>query len=195
MPRGVYVRTDAMKAQCRLNASKAGGFHGAHSDVSKEKMRAAKLANPTRHWLGKKRGPCSEETKQKMREAKKKSGFAPSPETRRLARKLQGTKIECRISEYLRDAGIPYFSQFIVGTYACDFVIPMWNVAIECDGTFWHTGRYANPKREKRRDAFITAQGIDVVRIPEEVIKDDARLLITMQGIARRGVRDGSTEL
>ena len=37
-----------------------------HSKETKEKMRLAKLKNPTRYWLGKSRTPKSEETRNKL---------------------------------------------------------------------------------------------------------------------------------
>jgi len=47
-----------------------------HSDATKERISAAKLANPSRHWLGKAR---SEETKQKISAAQK--GVPKAPRT------------------------------------------------------------------------------------------------------------------
>lgn len=48
-----------------------------HSPESKEKMRQAKLKNPTKYWLGKDGHIPSEETRQKMREANLRSGNRP----------------------------------------------------------------------------------------------------------------------
>lgn len=139
MRTGKYTRTEAMKNQCRLNASKTGGFHGIHTDETKEKMRAKKLANPTKYWLGKTRGSPSVETRQKMHDAKIASGFVPSLEARRLAALALHngpTSIELFVSAFLTRIGISHFNQFEIGKYICDVVVPSWNLVIECDGTF-----------------------------------------------------------
>lgn len=84
MPKGVYVRTEAMKEQCRKNIAKAVPVSGrVATEATREKMRAAKLLRPTRYWLGKKRGAHSEATKAKMSQAAE--GRSVSPEIRAMA--------------------------------------------------------------------------------------------------------------
>lgn len=68
MPRGIYQRTPEMKEHIRLsklgstpwNKGKRGGTSWNKgkewSAESREKMRQAKLDNPTNYWLGKERG-------------------------------------------------------------------------------------------------------------------------------------------
>lgn len=84
MPKGVFVRT----AQTRANIAagmlgkKRGPYSAEHrakiaegnrgkvpSAETREKLRAAKLANPTRYWLGKKRGPMPEQTRAAINKA------------------------------------------------------------------------------------------------------------------------------
>jgi very-short-patch-repair endonuclease len=56
--------------------------------------------------------------------------------------------------------------------YHIDFFIPKWNLAIECDGMYWH--KDAKTKlRDARKDKRLNAANIAVVRITEEEIKKD----------------------
>ena len=48
-----------------------------HSEETKQKMSEAKLKNPTRYWLGKKMPPVSKETRQKLRDACLRNGNKP----------------------------------------------------------------------------------------------------------------------
>jgi hypothetical protein len=47
------------------------GFSGNHTKESRKKMSKAKKTNPTKYWLGKKRGQLSLETRKKMSESHK----------------------------------------------------------------------------------------------------------------------------
>lgn len=196
MQTGRYLRTDAVKAQCRINASKAGGFHGTHSHETREKMRQAKLARPTNFWLGKKRGATSPETRSKQRDAKRRSGFMPSAAARKKgAIALHGgpTSIERAMAAALARADISFFAQFEIGRYIADFLLPSLNLVIECDGKLWHgAGKFAKPDKEAKRDAFIAAQGVEILRVPEDLIRDGGRLS-TLVNQLQKGHGDVST--
>jgi hypothetical protein len=66
MSASAAARADRPGERARLSAI-AGHAKGKPGRIpspeTRERMRAAKLVNPTRHWLGKKRGPLSDETR------------------------------------------------------------------------------------------------------------------------------------
>lgn len=62
-------RTVSEETKNKLSKIRKGKKRKRFSAETREKMRQAKLKNPTNYWKGKKRPPHTEETKTKMREA------------------------------------------------------------------------------------------------------------------------------
>ena len=87
-----------------------------------------------------------------------------------------------------REAGAPIFRrQHPVGPYILDFYCAKATLAVEIDGLA-HDGAGA-PERDARRDAWLTGQGVTVVRIPAaDVLRsaDDAADAIARLAISRR---------
>jgi len=96
------------------------------------------------------------------------------------------TEIERIMAKELVKIGIPFVKQFNVeNKFVCDFAIPLFKIAIECDGDYWH----ANPKiyskedltftQKKKvqidilKDRFLKERGWFVLRFFESDIKDN----------------------
>lgn len=87
----------------------------------------------------------------------------------------QDTKIEIKVQDFLKQLGIEYFThqyiQQIAHGYQCDIFIPIMNMVIECDGTYWHnypTGRDIDHIRTKE----LMEKGFKVLRLWEFEIKE-----------------------
>ena len=118
---------------------------------SRDKMRVAKLKNPTRFWTGKERSLADRE---KMRQARLRNpnrywlGKTRSPETNRKNRewhihhpnfKFSNTRPELVVKELLERLNVKYIQQHPIGDIAnVDFYLPEVNLVIECDGCYWH---------------------------------------------------------
>ncbi|MEK7767429.1 MAG: DUF559 domain-containing protein, partial [bacterium] len=61
--------------------------------------------------------------------------------------------------------------------YVADFYVPSYNQVIEVDGEYWH-GKPEVKARDTRRDVELIALGYNVVRIPGNAIKKDARVAL-----------------
>lgn len=85
------------------------------------------------------------------------------------------TSIERTVREYLEAQQIAYVQSEQIGRYEVDFLLPQYAVAVECDGTYWHSTQKVKD-RDARKDAFLASEGIVVVRIPEQAIKAGAGL-------------------
>jgi len=74
------------------------------------------------------------------------------------------TKPEVALWDVLRARpnGIKFRRQHPIGLFVLDFYCPAVRIAIEVDGMAHDMGR--NPERDERRDAWLSTQGIDVVR-------------------------------
>jgi len=70
------------------------------------------------------------------------------------------TWIEQRMALLLDKIGIDYVSQYPILRYNVDFAIPALQIAIECDGEYWHQDKKKDQKRQKR----IEAEGWFVLR-------------------------------
>jgi very-short-patch-repair endonuclease len=88
------------------------------------------------------------------------------------------TSIEIKVGEILKEIGINYISQKVMGPYIVDFYLPDAKIVIECDGDYWHN----LPKlkaRDERKDRWLNSHGQKVIRIWEHEINEDAFLAVT----------------
>ena len=84
------------------------------------------------------------------------------------------TRLERAIAAELDAMALTYTAQKRIGRYVVDFHLSAWDLVVECDGAYWHSG----PERQARddaRDAYLRRLGCRVVRLPEAAIKADAR--------------------
>lgn len=93
------------------------------------------------------------------------------------------TSIELIVDDWLKEFGVQFQAQVSMGRWILDFYIPSLNVAIECDGDYWHCNPYRydrslanvvqrnNMDRDERKDVFLRNNGIRVVRLWERDIR------------------------
>lgn len=92
--------------------------------------------------------------------------------------KTKRTSIEIKMAEELDKRGIEYEEQFILGNkFALDFYLPEYNVAIECDGDYWHNIPEVK-KRDKSKNAYVKKCGINLFRFWEHEINDDVSVCV-----------------
>jgi very-short-patch-repair endonuclease len=63
-------------------------------------------------------------------------------------------------------------SQYSLGPYTIDFAIPEMQIAIECDGDYWHS-QPASILRDKRKDRYLLNRGWRVLHFSETEINID----------------------
>lgn len=84
------------------------------------------------------------------------------------------TKHEQIIYDKLKNAGIYFQFQYIVGYYIADFMLPAKKIIVEVDG-FQHE---SNKEYDTRRDNYLRSRGYTVIRIKnKDVHKFDVSLL------------------
>lgn len=139
--------TDAEKAS--LRAYRLGK---ALSPEHRDKLRAAKLVNPVRYWLGKERGPLSPETKARQ-SASLRGKPAQYPMRRFHYRGVAFRSTwEVRAARALDALGVrwEYESRrfdLVSQTYAPDFYLPD-------DGAVWEVKGYFGPKSQRTVGLF-----------------------------------------
>lgn len=84
------------------------------------------------------------------------------------------SSIEMLLREELTRRGIAFAPEYPVGQFAIDIAIPEHRIAIEADGTYWHSRPEQKPK-DKRRDTFLRNRAWTVFRFPEPRIRSDVR--------------------
>ena len=96
----------------------------------------------------------------------------PVHEAQRLFRP---SSLERRLWKALDKFGIPYSTQKREGKYSVDIFVEFGGLrlAIECDGTYWHSSDSAK-KHDFQRDLYLRAKGYSVVRIKEPWIVSDS---------------------
>mgnify|MGYP001583285310 CR=1 FL=1 len=83
-----------------------------------------------------------------------------------IGRKGGETSIEKRVKLFLISLNVFYEQEYKIGRYAIDFYIPRLNLAIECDGNYWHR----NKSRDKKKNAFLKTNHIKLLRLTEDEI-------------------------
>lgn len=76
------------------------------------------------------------------------------------------TSIERAVRLLLDDAGLAYEPQVRIGRWVVDFLVG-GRLAIETDGSYWHTLR---PEVDRRKDTALARRGLTVWRLPEAEI-------------------------
>lgn len=184
MPRKGYIMTEAHKKA--LSEAHKGKSWGKHSEESKRKIGEANRIALT----GRKGNPLSEATKKKISESNRKTHkekWAKIPKDERYkmlenwiksgCSKNKDTSIEIAVQNELNILGIKFEKQKHIGPYFVDIFIPSHNVAIECDGDYWHSFE-DRKERDRLRDEWLESQGVVVLRLPEYAIKKDVKNLV-----------------
>lgn len=91
----------------------------------------------------------------------------------RKIREGRRTDIEAAVERVLLDLGIIYLFEHKVGRYVVDFALPSLGVALECDG--WHHTTPKGKQHDAKKDAALTSEGWQVVRISGDEIHKDTR--------------------
>ena len=90
-----------------------------------------------------------------------------------LRQKPRDTKIERLIREVLEQLKVNFDSgkTFQVDRIVAqpDFFLPEYNIAIECDGEYWHSSPHAK-RRDHIKDQLYRTLGLQVVRLSEKDI-------------------------
>lgn len=87
--------------------------------------------------------------------------------------KSRGTKIEIRMDEALAQTDYDFQSQVpLCKVSVADFYSPTYNIAIYCDGDYWHR-RPETMERDQRINRVLQENGIIVLRFWEKEINND----------------------
>jgi len=82
------------------------------------------------------------------------------------------SSIEIMVRKYLKRLDIKFEEQKSFWPYVVDFFLADSNLAVECDGTYWHISRPGASERDARRDKYLSSRyEIRIVRIPEKDIR------------------------
>jgi very-short-patch-repair endonuclease len=87
------------------------------------------------------------------------------------------TTIEAAVRRWLEANGIAYIAQHNIGRYHVDFYIPDSGTVIEADGDYWHAIPSVAAK-DVRKEAWLIANGYEVVRLAEHEIRADVDAVI-----------------
>ena len=151
--------------------------------MPKEAIEKTRLFN-----LGKKH---SEETKRKksitalsMRDVMRKNGLKGLLSQQN---SKEPTSIEKIIYQKLKDFGIIYESQYVVGNrFIVDAFLPDHNIIIEVDGSYWHSlDRVRN--KDKAENAYLKKCGYRVIRIPEKEVSNFSTASLFSEITAEKG--------
>ncbi len=125
----------------------------------------------------------SSDIKSKMSVSQKKRWSNPVEKERMLkkfaeALKNYDTEIERITRKELERRKIKFFDQYYILGSIVDFYLPDYNIALYCDGDYWHS--LVNVKnRDNYFNKKLSESGYNVVRISEHEIKKDISKIIS----------------
>jgi len=125
-----------------------------------------------------------------MKKARHYRGGYQSSGLGRFAQQLrkEPTDVESLLWEHLRDRrllGFKFRRQHQFGDYIADFYCREANLVIECDGQIharnesWH--------HDRLRDAYMSSQGLRVLRFTNEQVRRDTEVVLSKIGKHLRG--------
>lgn len=148
---------------------------------SKEARQKISIAMKGRHF--------SKEWRQKISAANKKWwSSAPKQITasrvRSMHRALEKmgllpSSLECAMQQHFNKVGVVFETQKEFPPYFVDIWIPELNLAVECDGVYWHNLPGAREKERKRDRYLIARYKICVVRVPEKTIRSNPEQVVS----------------
>jgi very-short-patch-repair endonuclease len=83
-----------------------------------------------------------------------------------IAKRDGETSIEKKVRLFLQTLNIPFEQEYKMARYSLDFFIPLLNLVIECDGTYWHR----DAKRDRAKNQYLKRHGFKVLRLSEDDI-------------------------
>lgn len=101
---------------------------------------------------------------------------------------IEGSSLERKIKDKLKNEGISYVEQYPLGGYSYDFYIPQYNLLIEADGVFFHPLKKSeckyewqekNMERANRKNILAKDMGYNLIRIREDEVPDNIALHIS----------------
>jgi len=81
----------------------------------------------------------------------------------------QPSSLELVFTKALTDFGIPFETEYRIGRYSCDIVLPDHRIVIELDGSYWHS----LPKSkifDNSKDIYLRQEGWEVIRFNESAV-------------------------
>lgn len=85
----------------------------------------------------------------------------------------ESTTIEIAMASELKRRGITFIEQYNLGDkFRLDFLLPEYDIVIECDGDYWHNLPEV-AKRDESKNAYIKACGFSLYRFWESEINRD----------------------
>lgn len=89
------------------------------------------------------------------------------------------TKIEIKMENYLLSENINFIKNYRIGLFLIDFYLVDFNIAVECDGDYWHSNplyftddnltisQIKNKDRDLRKSKLLSEQNIKLIRFWE----------------------------
>ncbi len=85
------------------------------------------------------------------------------------------TDIEAITEQALQELNLNYEFEHRVGRYSIDFFLPDYEIAVECDGEYWHRDRV---EKDAARDKYLIGCGLTVVHLYGPDIREDVNKLL-----------------
>ena len=181
-----------VSAADRVRGDTDGRLAKGRAALQTPEMRTSASATSRRNWADpehgiRQRSGYTDDSRERIAAARAREWDGMSDEQRtgrlrRLHSKLQGgryvSSLEARVINILNDLDVDYQVHKPVGSYVADLYIRSLNADVEVDGAYWHNGRVLS---DATRDAWFTANGYRVIRVPEDA--DEAVIRGLIEGI------------
>jgi very-short-patch-repair endonuclease len=86
------------------------------------------------------------------------------------------TRFQKKVRKFIESKGVFIENEVQYNRFVVDFFLPIHQMAIEADGTYWHS-KPGIKERDARKDKLLKDNGIQVIRISEECLERDLKKL------------------
>jgi very-short-patch-repair endonuclease len=104
------------------------------------------------------------------------------------------TSIEFKVRSALTELGVAFIPEYRVRRFQIDFFLPDYSIAVEADGTHWHSFAVIKD-RDARRDKYLASIGIKTIRLSEDEINHGRSLQRLSEELGCTTVRASYSQL
>lgn len=180
--KGHYVSSETRQKMSIAAKGNTYSLGNRHSEETRQKISAARKGRPLSKEHRRKLSVASKKWWSLLPKWKQQQLTAPGIKSMHLTLEsigLSPSSLERTMHQHFSAAGVAFETQKEFPPYFVDIWIPALNLAVECDGVYWHNLPGARKKEQKRDHYLITRYKICIVRVPEEIIHNDPKQVVS----------------
>ncbi len=168
---GYRVPRDTVEKRAAANRGRKQTAQARANMCVAARTRAAKGGHPFQRQDVRARGAASRRGKPVLSFLRPDSVHKRTEAIAKTERSRASTSIELTVRVALAAMGVAFIRSYPVAPFIVDMFVPALDLAIECDGDYWHS-RPEAAAHDARKTAALVAAGLTVLRLTETEIRN-----------------------